>query len=215
MTWRERGYIWGASRAVLADASVPLDLVSLPSFDEPRPFRIDLLAPTITVVTYEAELGRGDSRAEIVPLSFNAATKRGSHIVYASSVRVRARYASGTVAPGTNLAAAWATPVADGGLVASRPRPFAVTPAVASQPQAVLSAPMVGAGARRRLTIANYQGAGTANLLLASARAATAVDFDIIVPPNTTYIEEADDGALFGVWDAAGAGFARIATWSD
>jgi len=166
-------------------------------------------------VRFTALVGRGDGSADEVALSFNAATRLGSHKLYGSSLRVTAHYVSGVVTSGNNVAAAFATLCEDGGISASFPKTFASTPVVASQPQAIVAAAMVGAGARRRLTIANYQGAGTANLLLASSRVATALDFDIIVPPNTTFLDEAGQTSWSGIWDAAGAGFARIATWAE
>lgn len=223
MDWRARGYIWGNQRAVTrASETDPLDLVNLPQFDTPRPFRVDVLGPanSLTNVEFTAIMGRGDGFAESRVLTWNRATGRGSHLVVATSLRVNVRHLTPLVPIALGVeAAAWVTPCDDSGISASRPRAFG-TPAVsASFAQNVAAQTLAAAGELRRRTVVNYQGpvsaAGTATLHIAFGRAATLLDFDLLVPPNGMWIEEANEEYMSGIWDAAGAGFARVSTWQE
>lgn len=214
--WREAGYIWGDERELGLPGTDPLDLVTLPRFPEPRPLRVSIvLPPSSFVSTYEvtAIYGIGDATARTVTLSYNLTTGLGEHVLYASSLYVRAKVLTGGATAAARAALAWATPVEDGGISLSRPKPFGDAPVAdpaLTRPQAVTAAIFANGSQRRRVSVANYQGAGTANLLLAYGRTATATDFDVIVPPNTTVIEEGWQGLVSGIWDAAGVGFARI-----
>lgn len=218
LDWREKGYIWGDKRDCgPAGGADLINLVTLPRFPEPRPFRINIECPPSSFLsTYEvvAEFGIGDATARSLVLSYNVTTGIGEHVLYASSLHVKARVLTGGLTPAAREVLAWATPVEDGGISLSRPKPFGTAPVadpVVTLPQAIVSAIFANGSRRRRLSVANYQGAGTANLLLAYGRTpASATDFDVIVPPNVTHIEEGWDGLVSGIWDAAGVGFARI-----
>lgn len=217
MNWRERGYIWGNER--LIHATEPIDLINLPRFDHPRAFRVDVrLPPNPSAVAFSARIfamvGQGDGSAAERELFYNFATGKGSAVVYGSSLRVFARYNAGPILS-TSKVAAWATPSEDGGIQAARPKPFGTSPATASVAQGIVSVTLAAAGERRRVSIANRPAAGTELLLLAYGRAAAAGDFDVIVQPNTTLIEEGWDGQINGIWSAAGAGFARVAVFVD
>jgi len=216
---RTHGYIWGDRRPVTAASeSDPVDLVSLPRFPWPVPIRIDLVGPfpgSAVNVEFRAFIGQGGGSIEERVLTWNRATGRGQHVLYASSLRVACKFLSGAPVPAGTTATAWATLAESSGIDLSRPKPFGTLPTSASFPQAVAGTQLAPAQEFRRRTVANYQGAGTARLLLAMGRAATALDFDYIVGPNSTHIEEADEQFVHGIWDAAGAGFARVSTWSD
>lgn len=217
-SWRAKGYIWGDERELAAPNAFAqaIDLVSLPEFETPRPLRVNIALPDSSFAsTYQvvAEYGIGDATTRRVTLSYNGATGLGEHVLYCSSLRVFATVLTGGLTTAARTALAWATPVDDGGISLSRPKPFGTVPVadpVDTRPQAIADALFANGSDRRRLTVANYQGAGTANLLLAYGRAASATDFDVIVPPNTTLVEEGWQGNVHGIWDAAGAGFARI-----
>lgn len=223
-TWRSEGYIWGNRRPVTAPVAgtpEPLDLVNLPKFDRPRVLRVDLQGPysgSAVNVEFTADVGRGDGYTETVTLPWDRTRASAVHVLYGSSLRVRAQYLAGLpLGPGlaTAYVAAWCTLVDGSGRVDSKPQSFGNAPDTDSVPQSVANQPIIPTATTptRRFTIANNPAAGTERLLLAYGRAATAADFDYIVQPYETLVEEAWQGTVFGLWTAAGAGFARTAVW--
>ena len=220
-TWRDEGYIWGNRRLVTeASGTNPLDLVNLPRFDRPRVLRVDLQGPysgSAVNVEFKAAIGRGDGFTDVVTLPWDRTRASATHVLYGSSLRVNVAYLSGApipTSPPVN-AAAWATLVDGSGRVDSKPQTFGNAPTASSAPQSIASGAIVPTStvATRRFTVANNPAAGTERLLLAYGRVASLTDFDVIVNPYETFIEEAWQGTVFGLWTAAGAGFARVAVW--
>lgn len=217
---RSRGYIWGNRRAVtVASGADPLDLINLPKLDRPRVVRVDLQGPfsgSAVNVQFEAEVGRGDGFSESVVLPWDRTRASAVHVLYASSLRVRVKYLSGAPIPANTFAAAWATLCDGSGRVDSKPQTFGNAPTASSVAQAVVAAAFVPASTTptRRFMVANYPAAATDRLLLAYGRVPTAIDFDVIVNPYETLVEEAWQGTVFGIWSAAGAGFARVSRWA-
>ncbi len=217
---RENGYIWGNRRLVtVGSGSDPLDLVNLPRFDKPRTLRVDLQGPfsgSAVNVQFEAEVGRGDGFSELVTLAWDRTRATGVHVLYCSSLRVKVRYLSGAPIPANTYAAAWATLCDGSGRTDSKPQTFGNAPTATSVAQTAASQTIVPPSTTptRRFMVANNPAAGTERLLLAYGRAATAADFDVIVNPYETHIDEAWQGSVNGLWTAAGAGFARVSRWA-
>lgn len=216
---RGRGYIWGNRRAVTEASGVnPLDLISLPRFDRPRVLRVDLQGPfsgSAVNVQFNAEIGRGDGYVEKVVLPWDRTRASAVHVLYGSSLRVNVQYLSGAPIPANTYAAAWATLCDGQGRADSKPQTFGNAPTSSSVAQSLVAAAVIPASTTptRRFMVANYPAAGTGRLLLAYGRVPTATDFDLIVNPYETLVEEAWQGLVYGIWDAAGAGFARVSRW--
>lgn len=217
---RAKGYIWGNKRLVtVASGTDPLDLVNLPKLDRPRVLRVDLQGPfsgSAVNVEFSAEVGRGDGYSENVVLPWDRTRASAVHVLYGSSLRVRVKYLSGAPIPANTFAAAWATLCDDQGRTEAKPQTFGNAPTATSVAQAVVGVALVPASTTptRRFMIANNPAAGTERLLLAYGRVATALDFDVIVNPFETHIDEAWQGTVTGIWTAAGAGFARVSRWA-
>lgn len=223
-TWRSEGYIWGNRRPVTAPVAgtpEPLDLVNLPRFDRPRVLRVDLQGPysgSVVNVEFTADVGRGDGYTETVTLPWDRTRASAVHVLYGSSLRVRAQYLTGLpLGPGlaTAYVAAWCTLVDGSGRVESKPQTFGNEPTTDSIAQSLVAQLVVPPSTTpmRRFMVANNPAAGTERLMLAYGRVPTALDFDVIVNPYETFIEEAWQGSVYGIWSAAGAGFARASIW--
>lgn len=232
--WKGMVGFWGSSRPVVA-SDQPLDLVDVSAapFPYPRPLRINVAGPfpgSAVNGRFIATIGIGNFGVREREVQWNRSTGLGETIVYASSLRVRWEYLSGAPIPANVTAGAWATPCDDAGLTRGRPKPFGtLTPNTAGVVppdfharfgQSVAPAVFRVGGEARRFTIANYQPAGgTAYLYLKygglPSLAAGAEDFDFIVAPQATHIEEASELGVGGVWDAAGAGAALYNRYLD